>query len=187
MKKVFFFSLLICGFLSACKNDILDFEYDPGRMHYDGPNLTAPFLSEGTSEAAAKFPPKVLDLYEGHEITAVQLSIYDIPDACSLVFYGDGNGNNTGPVLYEEDIRDILTANQWNTINLPTAIPIPENGDLWIAIRSTHPTSLQVIGCDAGPSKDNGDWLYEAGDGQWITFLDRGGDDINWNIRAVID
>jgi hypothetical protein len=44
-----------------------------------------------------------------------------------------------------------------------------------------------VIGCDAGPSKDNGDWLYESGDGQWISFLDRGGDDINWNIRAVID
>ncbi|HLF64051.1 MAG TPA: hypothetical protein VI603_09870 [Saprospiraceae bacterium] len=51
----------------------------------------------------------------------------------------------------------------------------------------TKSTALQVIGCDAGPSKDNGDWLYQSSDGLWRSFLDRGGDDINWNVRAGID
>lgn len=187
MKQLIITSLCAVALLSACKDDDLDFVYDPGRMHYDGPNLTAPFLPAGTAEAAAKFPPKILKLYEGRNIDAVQLSIYEIPDACSLVIYGNGSRNTPGAVIYEQDITGILEANKWNTIMLPSVIPIPSSGDLWIAIRSTQSDRLQVIGCDAGPSKDNGDWLYESGDGQWRSFLDRGGDDINWNMRAVID
>jgi len=171
----------------SCNDDDLDFVYDPGRMHYDSENFTAPFLPSGTAEAAAKFPPKVLELYKGRQIDAIQLAIYEIPDACTLIIYGDGSANVPGPVLYQEDIRATLEANKWNTISLPSPIPIPDEGDLWIAIRSIHPDALQVIGCDPGPSKENGDWLFESSDGLWRSFLDRGGDDINWNIRAVID
>lgn len=186
MKKIALLFLGALVFLS-CDNDDLDFVYDPGRMHYDSGLFTAPFLPAGTAEAAAKFPPKILDLYEGRQIDAIELAIYDIPESCSLIIYGDGSGSVPGPVIYQEDIRAGLEANKWNTITLPSPITIPDEGDLWIAIRSVHPNSLQVIGCDPGPSKENGDWLYESSDGLWRSFLDRGGDDINWNIRAVID
>lgn len=187
MKKVLYSLFIFVVFISACSDDDLDFIYDPGRLHYDSENFTAPFLPAGTAEAAAKFPPKILDLYEGRQIEAIQLSIYNIPEACTLLLYGDGSNDTPGPVIYEQDIRSILEENKWNTISLPSPIPIPDDGDLWIALRSIHPVSLQVIGCDPGPSKENGDWLYESGDGLWRSFLDRGGDDINWNIRAVID
>jgi hypothetical protein len=192
MKNIILLTLCAAVYFTACKDDVLDFEYDPGRMHYDGPNFTAPFLPAGTTEASAMFPDKVLDLYEGKFIDGIELSIYDIPEACTLIIYGDGSGNTPGPVIYEEDIRSILEPGdgemgKWNTITLPSPIPIPSSGDIWVALRSTQSVATQVIGCDAGPSKDNGDWLYESSDGLWRTFLDRGGDDINWNMRAVID
>jgi hypothetical protein len=186
MKKLITIGFCI-ALLSACKEDVLDFDYDPGRIHYDSENFTAPFLPTGTTEAAAKFTPRILDLYEGRQIDAVQVSIYNIPDAASLVFYGDGGKNAPGDILYEEDIRDLLIANQWNTIALTSPLPIPASGDLWMSLRTTQAVGLQVIGCDPGPSKENGDWLYESSDGDWRSFLDRGGDDINWNIRAVVD
>ena len=186
MKKLFVSAVCIATLFSACKDDLLDFDYDPGRMHYDGANLTAPLLPAGTTEASAMFPHKILDLYKDQQFDGIELAIYDIPEACTLVIYGDGTGNSPGAVIYEEDILPILEANDWNTITLPSPIPIPASGDLWIALRSTQSTALQVIGCDAGPSKDNGDWLYQSNDGLWRSFLDRGGDDINWNIRAVI-
>jgi len=172
--------------LAACKEDMIDFDYDPGLMHYDGVNANAPFLPTGMNEAAAKFHADVLKLYEGKTIEAVELYIYDVPTTCSLVFYGSGNNNTPGSLLFEKDITAQLDTSTWNTIPLDTPFAIPTAGDIWIALRSTHDEPLQVIGCDAGPTKDGGDWLFQSSDGQWRTFRDRSPDNINWNIRAVI-
>jgi hypothetical protein len=176
----------MCLVLFACKDDMIDFEYDPGLMHYDGPNANAPFLPIGTNEAAAKFHRDVLKLYEGKQIEAVDLFIYDLPDACSLVFYGSGGNNTPGAELFTQDISSDIDSSSWNAIVLDTPFAIPSSGDIWIALRVTDTESLQVIGCDSGPTRDGGDWLYQSDDNLWRTFRDRSPDAINWNIRAVI-
>jgi len=170
----------------ACKDDVIDFDYDPGSMHYDGVNANAPFLPAGTTIAAAKFPHNVLKLYDGKQIETVDLYIYDLPASAILVFYGTGNNNSPGTKLFEKDISTEIDTFRWNTVTLDTPFQIPASGDLWIALRVTDPEALQVIGCDAGPNKEGGDWLYQSDDEQWRTFRDRSPDDINWNIRAMI-
>ena len=176
----------VCLALVACKDDMIDFDYDPGSMHYDGVNANAPFLPAGTNEAAAKFHKDVLKLYEGKQIEAVDLFIYDIPATCTLVFYGNGSNNTPGSQLLAKEITTQLDTSGWNTIVLDTPFAIPASGDLWIALRTVNDEAVQVIGCDAGPTKDGGDWLFQSDDGLWRTFRDRSPDNINWNIRAVI-
>jgi len=186
MKQLLYLGIGLALLISACKEDIIDFYYDPGLMHYDGVNANAPFLPAGTTEAAAKFPHDVLKLYSGKQIEAVQLYIYDMPESCTLVFYGSGGKNTPGSTLLEKDITNELNSFSWVTIMLDTQFAIPSSGDLWIALRVNDTEATQVIGCDAGPNKEGGDWLYQSDDGQWRTFRDRSPDDINWNIRAVI-
>lgn len=185
MKQLLFLSAILI-LASACKDDVIDFDYDPGLMHYDGPNANAPILPVGTNEAAAKFHPEVLDLYEGKQIEAVELFIYNTADLCELVFYGSGGENTPGTVLFQQDVTAQLDTFSWNTVQLNSPLAIPSNGDLWISLKTTDTEALQVIGCDAGPNREGGDWLYQSNDGAWRTFRERSPDNINWNMRAVI-
>ena len=185
MTRYLLFALILTAF-AACKDDVIDYDYDPGRLHYDGVNDRAPNLPIGTNEAAAMFPSEVLDLYENAEISAVQLYIYEVPQNATLIFYSGGNGNSPGGVLIEKEITNQLSPNSWNTIDLDEAFPIPGSGSLWISLKVTDQEVKQVIGCDAGPSKSGGDWLYQSDDGEWRTFQSRSTDSINWNIRAVV-
>ena len=180
--------LLACSamlFLS-CKDDAIDFDYDPGAIHYDGVNANAPFLPAGTTEAAARFPHDVLKRYEGKQIEAVDLYIYDIPASATLIFYGSGSSKKPGSSLFEAEITNEMGVSRWNTVTLDPPFQVPANGDLWIALRVMNAEAIQVIGCDAGPNKEGGDWLYQSDDGQWRTFRDRSTDNINWNIRATV-
>jgi hypothetical protein len=185
MKQVAILTTIFLLFSYACKEDTIDFDYDPGVMHYDGVNANAPFLPAGTTEAAARFPEKVLDYYRGKQIEAVDLYIYDLPESSTLIFYGSG-GSRPGIMFLEQDISNALDSSSWNTIPLDTPFPVPAFGDLWISLRMQDPSSLQVIGCDAGPNKEGGDWLYQSDDREWRTFRDRSTDNINWNIRAIV-
>ena len=60
------------------------------------------------------------------------------------------------------------------------------HGDLWISLAITHSDVQQSIGCDAGPNKSGGDWLFKSADGLWDTYLDRTGESVNWNIRGIV-
>ena len=43
------------------------------------------------------------------------------------------------------------------------------------------------MGCDAGENyTGEGDWLFQDADFQWLTFANRTGDRINWNIRGKV-
>lgn len=183
----FLITLLALTIVVSCSKDDLDFDYDPGIMHYDGPNANAPLLFAQTNTYAAMFPRGVLRQYESERIDAVQLYIFNIPESSVLIFYRDGSGGRPGDKLLELDITAELRDNQWNTIVLPEPFAIPSSGGLWIALQVTDTKSIQVMGCDAGPNRDGGDWLHQSDDSQWRTFRDRSGDSINWNIRALIE
>ncbi|MDX1410243.1 MAG: hypothetical protein R3330_18965 [Saprospiraceae bacterium] len=177
--------LLMLVALTACKDDPAD-PFDPGLMHLDGANNTAPFLPAGTVEAAARFDADILAQYAGKRIDNVQFFIYDIPDEAHLMIYGQGQGNEPGPVLYESEITGALAQGGWNTLPLLAPLDLPSDA-LWITIRmQINNGGIQVIGCDAGPAQDGGDWLFESTDNQWRTFRARSGSNINWNIRAVM-
>ena len=177
--------LLTLTLFVACDDDpVIDF--DPNLMHLDGENNTAPFLPQGIAEAAARFDAETLAQYAGKRIDNVDYFIYDLPDAAEIVIYGKGQGNEPGPILYESIITTALVGGGWNTIPLLEPLELPSD-ELWITIKMDIGTAgTQVIGCDAGPAEEGGDWLFESTDNQWRTFRSRSGSDINWNIRAVM-
>ncbi len=50
-----------------------------------------------------------------------------------------------------------------------------------------HAQQQQSIGCDAGPRKTNGDWLFSGADLSWLTYQERTGEGVNWNIRGRVE
>lgn len=180
---------MLCALISvaflACKDDPVD-PFDPNLLNHDGENNTAPFLPEGTVEAAARFDADILSQYAGKRIDNVDYFIYDLPDAAEIRIYGKGQNDQPGPLLYESVITTALAPGGWNQIPLLEPLDLPAD-ELWITIRMQVGTAgTQVIGCDAGPAEEGGDWLFESTDNQWRTFRARSGSDINWNIRAVL-
>jgi hypothetical protein len=170
---------------SACDDDDDGFQFDPELMHYDGANANAPFLPTGNVEVAAQFRNNAMDFYRGKRIDAVQLFIYDVPESAKLILYGQGNGDEPGPILYQQEIADDLDPDAWNTIPLTQPLDMPDD-ELWIGLQLPDGGNQQVIGCDSGPAQDGGDWMYQEPDEEWRTFRERSTDNINWNIRASV-
>ena len=124
-----------------------------------------------------------MNFYAGKKIDAVSFFIYAETVPARLVIYEKGNNNEPGQELYMDDITGELSANSWVTIPVDPPVPVQEEG-MWIAIRFPDGQNAQVIGCDAGPAEQGGDWWFESSIGEWRTFRQVAGDNINWNIRA---
>ena len=186
MKQLTLLGLLAAALtFTACDDDDDMFQFDPTLMHYDGTNANAPNLPPGNVELAAQFGEDAMDFYSGKKIDGVQLFIYKVPDSARLVIYGAGNGDEPGPILYQQEITDNLQANGWNTISLTQPLDFPSD-ELWIGLQIPDGGGIQILGCDSGPAQDGGDWMYEESDEEWRTFRERSTDNINWNIRASI-
>ncbi len=184
MKQFFFFftfSFLLVNF-SACKKDPPQTDKI---INYDGNNADSPSLPGGSYEASARFGPLQVDAYVGGDILSVQYFIYEVPNRCELVLYANDNGNLPGTELYRKDITPDVRANSWNTHALSLPVRIPSQG-FWASIFFGHNRDQRTIGCDAGPANINGDWLFDSLDEEWMTYRDRTGESVNWNIRVVV-
>jgi hypothetical protein len=174
----------------GCSDDddgnVLDPDDDSVLLHYDGSNFASPLLAGATYEAAARFPPDETDNISDGALTEVRFFIDQLPASARVKVYGEDEDDQPGPELYSADVTSALVADAWNEHELPTPIDIP-NGDLWIAIEFTHVAPLMVIGCDQGPADPDGNWLHSSADDDWIPFDQRGGDNVNWNIRGKVE
>ncbi len=153
-------------------------------LQLDGENATGPLLSAGPHETAVRFSPDLTGKFEGKTLSSVLW--YTGPRAASteVRIYGPGIGNQPGTLLYSKDVSSSVRPFSWNEHTLTT--PIPINGEeLWIGIAFVHAEEGQTIGCDAGPNRSGGDWLFST-DNEWRTYLTRTGESINWNIRGKI-
>lgn len=185
MKKVFFLGFLALLAFSSCQNDD-DSPVPSGEnvLSYDGPNATGPLLVAGDYEAAARFPASETSKLQGRSLTEVTWFMGILPSSCKVRIYGPGAGDEPGQLLYSADVTDRVQVPNWNTHELRDPLPI-DGQELWISIAFTHPAQQQSIGCDSGPNVPGGDWLFSSNDGQWITYIQRTGESVNWNIRGI--
>lgn len=170
---------------SSCKKDEPDPPTIDNLLFWDGENATAPILPGGNSyETAVFFPESSTDIYTSRQLLAVDFVVYTPFDG--TVFIYEGGSNQPGSIVAEQNFTaSQLTNNAWNrvTFNNPARI----NGlNLWIGIRFDAVGDNQLVGCDAGPNRSGGDWLFESSDNQWQTYRQRSGESINWNIRGVV-
>lgn len=182
MKLQLLYPVLLLLAMTACNKD----DNPPGDnnlLHYDGENASGPLLAAGNHELAIRFPAALLSQYSGKTIESVEFFVGILPAACEVKLYGPGNDIiEPGAQLYRTDVTASLYAPAWNSHPVPGAIPIGTE-DIWVAIAVVHTEEQQSIGCDAGPRKNDGDWLYLSTDGDWLSYKDRTGESVNWNIR----
>ena len=182
MRSLFYFSLaalLLLGY--SCKKD----SGTNNILSYDGENYSGPELEAGYHETAARFPPDLTGPFAGRQLIAVQYFMGAKPQQAEVRIYGEGSPSFPGPLLYSDDITDEIRTLRWSEHALNTPVDIGSE-DLWISIAVTHANTQQSIGCDAGPNRSNGDWLFHFSDGQWDTFRNRTGESVNWNIRGKV-
>jgi len=153
-------------------------------LNYDGPNDTAPTLASGFYEFSVRFTDRELSSSVGKSITEVSFYMYDVLPRVTVAFSPDLTIAEPAEIQYSEDMTG-LTPNAWNTLQLQTPYPI-DGSPIWIGIQVDLPQAMQTVGCDAGPAKSNGDWLYSDNPPTWNTFRALNNVSVNWNIRATI-
>ena len=166
--------------LAACNKD-----KDGITLSYDGENASGPLLAAGTHEAGVRFISTDMKPHIGKKLTEVMFFMGpQAPASCTVKIYGEGSADIPGDLLYSQDVTNNLDGTDWNEHTLSTPIVISEQ-DYWISIALEHTVDQQSIGCDSGPAKNNGDWLYSI-DNEWRTYRDRTSESVNWNIRALV-
>ncbi len=162
-------------------------------LRYDGNNSSAPLLEPDVYQAAVRFPANLTNPYEGLKLTQVEFYILDEPGSCEIIIYDEGNSSSPGAALYSSG--DISVDNSsWNTHTLPTPLTLTGN-DLWISIEFAHGGTSRTVGCDTGPARTNGDWIFSTITGEWQTLRDftvanagaAAEVSINWNVRGILE
>ncbi|MCB0522016.1 MAG: hypothetical protein H6577_04100 [Lewinellaceae bacterium] len=187
-----FLLLLPLFLLAACGDDNNDTCKVPAAdnlLHYDCPNNSGPLLEAGVHELAIRFPASQLADYAGKNLTQVEVFFGIKPAAASIKIY-DGLASATpqpGAMLSNEiNVTNAIKVQEWNTYTVSPPVPIG-NTDIWISVKVNHATTQQSVGCDAGPRREGGDWLFSESDQEWKTYLARTGEGVNWNIRGVVE
>ena len=182
--NILFIALIIAG-TTSCRQDNPDPPSVDNLLFLDGENDTAPILPGGESyETAVFFPESTTDQVIARQLLAVDFVVYT-PFAGTVYIY-EGGTSSPGSIVAEQSFTaGDITGNSWNRIEFDN--PASINGlNLWIGIRFTAAGNNQLVGCDAGPNRSGGDWLFESTDNQWQTYRQRSGESINWNIRGVL-
>ena len=172
-------------FVTACKKD------DPipdgkATLQYDGANATGPLLAAGYHELAVYFPSATMSAYKDWKLKEVTWFMGGFPDSCVVKIYDEGTSDTPGALLYEEDVTGTTVVNDWQEHLLPTPLTVTGDG-IWISIALRHDIEKQSIGCDSGPNRANGDWLYQDSDQDWLTYFQRTQESVNWNIRTKVE
>jgi hypothetical protein len=155
---------------------------DDVTLHWDGDNASSVgLLTPNEWEAAAKFPASVVNPYAGMMLTSVLVFVNDPDPADDMAIrvYGMNLDYLPGTLLADEAFTPLML--DWNTITLPTPIPVTGE-DLWIACYVNQTTETHPIGTDAGPAVYDGDWI-STGPG-WGHLAP--GIDANWSIRGIL-
>lgn len=182
MKQLLYLGLAACLLLSVgCEKDAAP----DNILNYDGENFTGPLLEAGFHELAVRFTPDMTGPVAGRQLVAIPYFMGAKPQQAEIRVYGEGGPSFPGDLLYSADITDEIRTLRWSEHALSTPIDIAQE-DLWIAIAVTHASSQQSVGCDSGPNRTNGDWLFQSADGLWDTYINRTGESVNWNIRGRV-
>lgn len=179
MKTTYFLALLSAVILfGACKKDSENF------LQLDGDNFSGPLLEAGAHEMAVRFTSDATSRFQGKQLTAVRWFTGPRPATTEVRVYGPGSGNTPGALLFSKNVSSSVRPQSWNEYELDTPVDITGE-ELWISIAFTQTESGQSIGCDSGPNKPGGDWLFSI-DSEWRTYIQRTGESVNWNIRGRV-
>lgn len=191
MSKHFFFISLITTTLlfSSCEPDNISEEPEIVSplvaLNYDDRNQDSPSLPAGNYEAAIRIPATDLSDLQGGELIEIYYYIREKPSSATVKVYKKSDSNSPVEQVYSAATTSEVKANSWNKHILSTPVEITGD-DLWLSVKLGHTENTRSIGCDPGPAVENGDWLFDDADSEWLPLSDRSAISINWNIRGVV-
>ena len=186
MKITHLFLLLGLLAFTACKKDDNNNPAGATTLKYDNGNVSGPLLAAGEHELAVRFPASMMADYVGKKLTEVQVFVGNVPQACIIKVYKQGDVYSPGQQVYQSNVLSSITPLKFNNFKVTPAIEITGE-DLWLSVYVEHATQQQSIGCDSGPRNTNADWLFSGSDQAWKTYQERTGEGVNWNIRGVVE
>jgi len=182
--SLFYKCLLILLIFNACSDDNLPTGFV--ELRHDGSNFTAPSLPQGLYEAAVMFPSTFTGNDTGNKLVSVDYFIDEVPQTATLNIYIGGD-IDPDSLVYSTGILGEISRNQFNTHTISSTIELTGQDNIWVGIQYMQGNFDRTIGCDQGPAKTNGDWLFDAADGFFLPLSERSSTDINWNIRLTVD
>ena len=175
--------LLGIGF-TACGDDD---NGDGNVLRLDGDNFSAPTLDAGEHEFAVRFDENELARFDGRNLVGLRVFVGNAP--ASLRFNAYVGGITAPDSLVRTVNNNANLANpEFRDYRFGTPLVIDASQTLWLGAEVVlDQDEAQSIGCDApGNGVDGGQWLYDDAEG-WQTFVQRGGENVNWNIRGIVE
>ena len=144
------------------------------------------FGDNATGIVAARFSDTLTSLYSGYYLEQIEIFIGEIPSSLVLKVFDEGTDTSAGPLIYSQDVSNLITQLSWNIFDVNPPILITGN-DIWIGYEVTMTLIQYVIGIDSGFVHPDGDWLFDPSDSSygWYHLSDFGFDN-NWIIRGYL-
>ena len=157
-------------------------------LRVDGDNFTAPQLPAGVHRFAVRFSERQLLDFDGREL--VGMSVFMAPGATpeylDLRVFGQGDAqpeDELALVTVDNLPRDL---GRFIEYTFEEPVVIDAESPLWLEAEVRLPTSQQTIGCDRpGSGVAGGDWLWS--EDRWLPFSERTSENVNWNIRGIVE
>lgn len=183
---LFLFVVSITGFV-ACEED--DAPLEPGRaiLQLDGDNVSGPLRDGGTHRFAVRFDENRLTNFDGRNLTGIRVFIGQAPQGLELSAHVGGTSIPAGTGERRLGITGTIQSGGFFDYTFPDPLVIDASQPLWLVAEVELEGRQASIGCDAnGNGVDGGDVLFSPGVG-WTTFSDETGENVNWNIRGLVE
>ncbi len=174
---------MLFGAASCEPDDVNPPEDNSTELRHDAGNVSGPILDAGLHRFAVRFSESELRSYAGRELTGIRIFIGRAPQSMELLVY---EGGDQQPGTDIDLIRAASPIPSGGFYDYEFAQPLPINVDkpLWIVAEVELSSAQQSIGCDAGPAKRGGDWLWS--EDSYVPYSERTPESVNWNIRGIV-
>ena len=154
-------------------------------LSYDGANDSAPPLEAGIHVLAVRFPSDELKNHIGKKLIEIEAYVDVGAVSYKALVMDKGTSNSPGSTIREVDFSNNVNTRKWVIVEID---PLEITGeDIWIGVEVVHDQTAFTVGCDAGPRREDGDWIWDSNNNTWQSFLSLSGDGINWNIRGHLE
>lgn len=183
--------VLAIGTFTACEDDDLIDEPIGGSnltvLRLDQDNFSGPIRPEGTTSFGVRFSEARLADFDGRNLTGVRLFIGQAPLSLRISAHEGGELAPAGDGERIVASRGAVPDGGFFDYTFIDPLEIDASQALWLVAEVELAADQQSVGCDAPNSGvDGGDFILIPNTG-WTTFEEETGENVNWNIRGLVE
>ncbi len=182
---VFLLALAAVTFVACEEDDPIPDDLTVLRL--DGDNASGPIRAAGTHRFAVRFDESRLTEFDGKNLTGVRLFVGRAPLSLEISAHEGGDIIPGGTGERRIVAGGVIQDGGFFDYTFIDPLPIDASQALWLVAEVELAEDQQSIGCDAnGSGVDGGDFIFSSATG-WTTFENETGENVNWNIRGLVE